>query len=531
MTYSLGGLIEATDYNGFTTNNANNVNAIWSTGSGDKGYGQTPALGTVAPEATVTATQWASLINNIKTMADHQGTAFSYTAPVAGDTISFLSSLSANINSITTNRGNAAARGTQYTSWTGTSSQVDPTGNGTQTWTLTFTHTITFPSADQARYFFNAGGMVKWETSKSSTGTVADTEWNDLANTLVGDIYITGGTGTQTISGTAYTGTTIVGGTGTPTTLLTTTGFYDLTTTDTLIYKQFADTSPYTGSYIQIQAKVDSNTAPTVMTLTTTWFDPGGSGQKSVDQITGGSATTGISFGTGPATVVTYYPPSSTYLTNTWGTPTVAASLSVSANTPTFVAAANTQTTTSTTALAITKPTGTTTNDLMIAFMSWGSTAGGTWTQPSGWTEVFDSGGAAVSYKVANASEGSSYTFTSSVARILGGTIVTYRSAAWDAIGTAGSGDSGYMLVPSVTPNASSTLNTNILIAWSGITANVPFATPYGMTSRSVDVDTTRGPSYNVFDEGWNNTAVGNRTVTSTTSAIYGGIQISIKTA
>ena len=37
MTYSTGGLIEATDYNTFATN----LNAIWSTGSGDSGWGQT----------------------------------------------------------------------------------------------------------------------------------------------------------------------------------------------------------------------------------------------------------------------------------------------------------------------------------------------------------------------------------------------------------------------------------------------------------------------------------------------------------
>ena len=40
MTYSSGGLIQAADYNGFTTNSGG-LNDIWSTGSGDKGWGQT----------------------------------------------------------------------------------------------------------------------------------------------------------------------------------------------------------------------------------------------------------------------------------------------------------------------------------------------------------------------------------------------------------------------------------------------------------------------------------------------------------
>ena len=42
MTYSSGGLIQATDYNGFASTTANaNVNDLWATGASDKGWGQT----------------------------------------------------------------------------------------------------------------------------------------------------------------------------------------------------------------------------------------------------------------------------------------------------------------------------------------------------------------------------------------------------------------------------------------------------------------------------------------------------------
>lgn len=261
-------------------------------------------------------------------MASHQGTSItSRSAPVAGNTITILSNLNTDLTNLTTSRGNAAARGTQYGTFTGTISKTSATGSGSSSWTITFTHTITFASADAARYFFNAGGMIKWETSKTSTGTEADDEWNDLANTLVGDIYITGGTGTQTIAGTAYTGTTKVGGTGSPTTLTTTTGWYDLTTSNTTIYKQFADTAPYTGQYIQIDARTAGS--GTQLVLTTTWVDPGGSGAGSSDNISGGtgvsSPATSIGAATAPTTLVTYFPPSSTYLTASWGTPTIAA--------------------------------------------------------------------------------------------------------------------------------------------------------------------------------------------------------------
>jgi hypothetical protein len=328
MTYSLGGLIQATDYNGFaSTTSGANVNNIWGTGSTDSGYGQSTTLATVSAGGEVTATQWAGLVNRISSIASHQGTTITArTPPVAGNLIQVLAAVNTDLTNVTNARGNAAASGTQFTGWTGTSSKTSATGSGSTPWTITFTHTITWASANAARYFFNAGGRIKWETSKTADATEADTEWNDLANTLVGDIYITGGTGTQTIASVAYTGTTKVGGTGTPNTLLTTTGWYDLTTGDTLIYKQFADTSPYTGQFIQINAKTAGS--GTQLVLTTAWTDPGGGAAGAPDNISGGTATTGISFGTAPATVVTYFPPSATHLTEaSWGTPTVVAAV------------------------------------------------------------------------------------------------------------------------------------------------------------------------------------------------------------
>lgn len=329
MTYSSGGLIQDADYNGFVSTTAGaNVNDIWGAGSGDKGYNQT-ALATVSAGGTITATQWAGLVNTLSSMGSHQGTTItSRTAPVAGNTINILANLNTDLTNLTTNRGNAVANGTQYGVFSGSISKTSATGSGSSAWTITFTHTITWASANAARAFFNAGGRIKWDTNKTSTGQLADAEWNDLAGTLVGDIYITGGTNTQTIAGTAYTGTTKIGGTGTPGTLATTVGWYDFTTSDQLIYRQYADTAPYTGQYIAINARTAGS--GTQLILTTTWVDPGGSGAGSSDVISGGTATaspaTSIT-GTAPTTLVTYFPPSTTYLTDTWGTPTIAATV------------------------------------------------------------------------------------------------------------------------------------------------------------------------------------------------------------
>ena len=330
MTYTAGSLIVAADYNGFVSTNGANVNGIWSTGAATAGYGET-ALSTVSTGATISATEWSTLNSKVSAMASHQGTTItSRTNPVVGDTIAILANMNTDITNITSARGNAVASGAQTTTFSGTTSKTTDTGSGSTPWTITFTHTITWASANAARYFFNAGGRIKWETSKTSTGNLADAEWNDLANTLVGDLFITAGSvlSPQTIAATSYTGTTKSGGTGTPVTLTTTTGWYNLLTTDTLIYKQFADTAPYTGQFIAVNAKTAGT--GTQLVLTTTWVDPGGSGTGSSDVITGGTATASpfTTFGTAPTTLVTLFVPSSTYLTSAaWGTPTIVAAV------------------------------------------------------------------------------------------------------------------------------------------------------------------------------------------------------------
>ena len=181
MTYTSGSLIVATDYNGFVNDTAGaNVNGIWATGATDKGYGQT-AISTVAATNTITAAQWASLVNNLASLGSHQGTAItSRAAPTVGTTISILSAVNTDLTNCTTNRGNAAGSGSQYTGWTGTNSKTSST---TGAFTITFTNTITFSSAAAARYFWNAGGLVKIQVGKSATGQTGDPEWNDLATT------------------------------------------------------------------------------------------------------------------------------------------------------------------------------------------------------------------------------------------------------------------------------------------------------------------------------------------------------------
>jgi hypothetical protein len=333
MTYSSGGLIQALDFNTFVGNATTGLNQIWSTGSGNKGWGQT-AIANVSANTTVSVTgaiQWAQLVNVLSTTgAQSTTTITSRTAPVAGNIIAILANVQTDINNCTTNRGNATSSGTQFGTFSGTTSKTTATGSGQAAWTITFTHTVTFPSADQARYFWNAGGLVRLQYGKTSTGQDADSEWNQLAG-WCGSIYISGrvASAAQTIAGVSYTGTTRIGGTGgTQTTLLTTTGWYQLTTSPATIFQLNSSTAPYTGEFIRTTATATSST---VLTLVTTWVSDGSSGAGTTANITGGTATASPSTtisGTAPTTLVTYLPPSTAQgLTNTWGTPSIAASV------------------------------------------------------------------------------------------------------------------------------------------------------------------------------------------------------------
>lgn len=330
MTYTSGSLIQATDYNGFVSTNGNNINSVWSTGTGDTGWGQT-ALNTVSTGGTVTATQWAGLVNNLGSMGSQTGTTLtSRTAPVTGNTISILANVDIDIGACNTNRGNAAASGTTSSTWTGAIAKTTATGSGQASWTITWTQTVTFPSADQARYFWNAGGLVRLDMNKSSIGTDSDADWNTFVGT-VGTLYMSGrvNSANQLIAGSTYTGFTRSGGSGTPSPNLTTTGWYSLVAgaAATTMFKLTSTASGYTSDYIQVTAAV--NASRTVLTLVTTWYDAGTVTVGATRNISGGTDTASpyTTFGTAPAVLCRFVPPSSTYLTNTWGTPTVASSV------------------------------------------------------------------------------------------------------------------------------------------------------------------------------------------------------------
>ena len=329
MTYSSGGLIQATDFNGFVSTGTPDINDIWSTGATDSGWGQT-ALSTVSVGGTVTATNWASLVNTLASLGSQTATTItSRSAPTAGQTISVLAAVATDITNCNTNRANAAAVGSTSTTWTGAAAKTTTTGTGNAAWSITWTQTVTFADAASARYFFNAGGRIYLTMNKSSTGFDSDADWNTFIG-KVGTISFTGIAGSKTLAGTAYTGTSRQGGTGGTLNILSSSiGWYALTAgaAATNLFQLYDDLSVYTGDYVLITAA--KNAGSTAITFVTTWVSTARTGAGQNTQISGGTDTTSpfSAYGTAPTVLCRFVPPSTTYLSNSWGTPTVSSSV------------------------------------------------------------------------------------------------------------------------------------------------------------------------------------------------------------
>jgi hypothetical protein len=304
MSYTQFGLIEATDYNNLVgppdETAANRLNTIWAASAASWGYGQS-AVAQVVVGGTVTASNWATLVNTQANIGAHQGTSLTpITAPSTGQTVTALTALPTNLSTLYNNRLNAASQGS-----TDSLSVTRSTGWSTS---LSFTNIIQFANGDAARYFFNSGGQLAVTVSHPN-GSGSDALFNNLCGDC-GTVVLSSPNGaTIAIAGTSYTGVTKIGGGGNPATVLTNNGYYALTVGANSIFTQTTDVGPYFNSFIQINANSNGTQGSlsdrgNIITLVTSWVQsPSGS------PVSAGSTTT-----------VTIRPPSTTYIANSWGT-------------------------------------------------------------------------------------------------------------------------------------------------------------------------------------------------------------------
>jgi hypothetical protein len=314
MSYAQFGLIQATDYNTLVGTNPNTtsgtLNTVWSTGGTTAGYGQT-AVGTVAVAQTVGAAEWANLTGKTSNSASHQGTTItSVTTPAVGGVVTYNSAIPTNLTTIYNSRLNAATQGA-------TSANSAVYGS---TWSaaLTFTHTVSFANGDAARYFFNSGGQLKVTCSHANTTAGINLLFNQLCSNVGTVVQSAPSSGAVTISGVSYNGVTKIGGGGNAPTVSTNSGYYAMTTANTTIFTQTASTGPsgYLSTFIRAIAKSNGTQGSngdtgSVITIYTIW-----------DEV-----PDGLVVGTGSTVTVTAQAPETTYLGNSWGTITVAGSV------------------------------------------------------------------------------------------------------------------------------------------------------------------------------------------------------------
>lgn len=247
MAYVTGDTILDDHYNGFANDNSpNNINKIWGTGAGNYGYGQSNTISTVSAGATVTATQWNTLLDRMDNIENHQGSTITTGAGtlITGDPIAAILTISTDITTLGTNRYNVAGANLTQTSNPNT---VNRTFTGSWSATTIQEVSFTFASSDACRYFFNAGGKIThvWNLSGGTADGKYD-EWVDLFNTKAA---------TFTLSATGDS----LSGSGTASTNLNQ-GFWSASLTNgggyVIYQKMFADTAPYTTNYVQWEVKM-----------------------------------------------------------------------------------------------------------------------------------------------------------------------------------------------------------------------------------------------------------------------------------
>ena len=284
MTYSIGGLIQATDYNNFvgtTVVNAayassadatNKVAALIGYGYGDRGYGQTSTvLADVAVGNSVDSAAWNNLRSAMSTINTHTGSTLTLQPTVAaGSTIiaenGQLSrpNISSLISSLDTNRLNASITDMQVT--------LALTSSQTTAWTGIIKHvfTVTFGGTnnpDYARWFFNSGGEIRFSGANTGGTTTASQAWAHLLRTM--------GTITFGAYNTKYTGS---GGT------VNNIGYYNLSTSPTVIFTHTGSGGTYYPHYsgIYYSIAIQTNATATangsngyLLTCTVTMNDSG----------------------------------------------------------------------------------------------------------------------------------------------------------------------------------------------------------------------------------------------------------------
>lgn len=304
MTYASGGKIESSDFNtrngGTTANVSGQINCVWSTGNGNSGYGQSSPSANVSVGNKVNASNWTTFYNNINAARKHQsgGSYSNLSVPVPFNTITFNASLGSTLTDVYSNRLTSASSGSTVT---GTNDVWNVTVNSGVVLDTYRSCGILFSSSDAIRYFFNAGGKITMVYTATGASTTRSAEMRDLVNNLGGFSNYA-----------AYSNSGRTGSGGSVSKNDTNIGYYNVTNSSILDFIQVDDnTAPYAGAYAYAGHWVFGSTT-------------NGSRGNDLRLILGlysPVATTTLSIQVTLRCDITY--PSTTYLSDSWGIPTI----------------------------------------------------------------------------------------------------------------------------------------------------------------------------------------------------------------
>ena len=243
MAVSTGDNITAAQFNSLQSR----VENVMGTGSGDSGYGQTLSSAQVAVTDTVQATDMINIKTDIDKANNHLIGSNSSISAIAvgkvlgadatGDTTSTLTDTTGGFNDYETAVGVIETNKLSIDS--GNSSVESAiSSQRTTNWNGIITHdfNITFSDANQRRYFFNAGGEIRFSASRAGGSSYSkNTDWTNMLSNM----------------GTIKFGRTDTTCTGTGTT--TTIGNSDLTSTYQTIF-----TKDGSGNYAENQYEVQA---------------------------------------------------------------------------------------------------------------------------------------------------------------------------------------------------------------------------------------------------------------------------------
>lgn len=216
---------------------------ILGTGTGSRGYGQTVQSSDVFTGNQITKAQWDLLRYDIVNIRYHQdGTLPNIVTVNVGDLIGYgAGSPNSNYNTLMDAAILNRFRVSPSTSVVTSKASVTYTSSWSSS--ATFTLTVTFSTSNDARYFFNSGGKIRFTTSISSgSGTAQQNAWINILNTV----------GTQSFGADTHP----------------TFNFYTLTDVYQPFYQQSMST-PYSANNYTLEAKsnVANNSNGTATTL------------------------------------------------------------------------------------------------------------------------------------------------------------------------------------------------------------------------------------------------------------------------